>query len=192
MKKIYVFLATGFEIVECYAVVDILRRGKLDVVTVSITGDEKVTSSHGVTVVADALYENVDLSDAACLFLPGGMPGTLNLMAYKPLGEELKVAAEKETIVSAICAAPSVLGQLGLLVGKTCTSYPGFEDKLIEADYRVCGVVKDGNVVTGRGMGVAVDMGLALLEVLVDAETAENVKKSIQHPETLPENRIFC
>lgn len=191
MKKVYAFLADGFEIVECMAVVDVLRRGGLDVVTVSITDDVKVTSSHKVIVLADTVLKDIDASDADCLFLPGGMPGTTNLMACKALAEILKKASE-ETVISAICAAPSVLGQLGLLVGKTCTSFPGFEDKLIEADYRVCGVVKDGNVVTGRGMGVAVDMGLALLEVLADEETAAKIKAAIQHPDTLPENKIFC
>lgn len=193
MSKIYAFLADGFEVVECLAVVDVLRRAKLEVVTVSVTGKKEVESSHKVTVVADALWEEVDLSDAACLFLPGGMPGTLNLAAFRPLADALKAAQNREDcILAAICAAPSVLGQLGILVGKTCTCFPGFEDKLVEADYVTCGVVKDGRVITARGMGVAVDLGLALVEVLVSAEKSDEIRRAIQHPDTLPEKKIFC
>lgn len=192
MSKVYAFMADGFELVECLAVVDILRRGNIDVVTVSVTGQKEVTSAQKVIVIADALYEETDLSDADGLFLPGGMPGTLNLMKHKALGEELKKAALAGKLICAICAAPSVLGQLGILVGKTCTAYPGFEDKLVEADPKVCAVVKDGNVITARGMGVATDLGLVILSALTSQQTADAVKKSIQHPDTLPEQIIIC
>jgi 4-methyl-5(b-hydroxyethyl)-thiazole monophosphate biosynthesis len=185
MTEVYAFLAEGFEIVECLAVVDVLRRGGVEVQTVSVTGTRAVTSSHKVTVLADALLEEIDLSGARCLFLPGGMPGTTNLGACKPLVAALKVAAaDPDRHVAAICAAPSVLGQNGILVGKEATCFPGFEDKLIEAEYTGAGVVTDGNVTTGRGMGVAVDMGLELLKVLRSKEVSENVKKKIQHPDT--------
>jgi 4-methyl-5(b-hydroxyethyl)-thiazole monophosphate biosynthesis len=185
MAEVYAFLADGFEIVEALAVVDVLRRGKVEVETVSVSGKREVTCSHGITVLADKLLEEIDPGQARCLFLPGGMPGTLHLGACRPLVEALKAAAaDEERHVAAICAAPSVLGQNGILVGKEATCFPGFEDKLIEAEYTGAGVVTDGNVTTGRGMGVAVDLGLELLKILRGADTALDIKKKIQHPDT--------
>ncbi len=183
MAEVYAFLADGFEVVECLAVVDVLRRGRVDVKTVSIMGRKEVTCSHGVGVIADELFEDIDPKDAKCLFLPGGKVGTDNLMAYKPLISALKEAAADESRrVAAICAAPSVLGQNGILVGRQATCYPGFEDKLLEAEYVNTGIVTDGNVTTGRGMGVSVDMGLELLALLRDKETSERIKAQIQYP----------
>lgn len=185
MAEVYAFLADGFELVECLAVVDVLRRGGVDIQTVSITGKREVVSAQRVAVAADRLFEEVSPSEAKCLFLPGGMPGTTALGACRPLVAALKeAAADRNRHVAAICAAPSVLGQNGILVGREATCYPGFEDKLIEAEYTGAGVVTDGNVTTGRGMGVAVDMGLELLAVLRDRETSDQVKAQIQHPDT--------
>ncbi len=185
MAEVYAFLADGFEVVEALAVVDVLRRGRVDVKTVSITGKKEVTCSHGVGVIADELLEDIDPKEAKCLFLPGGKVGTDSLMACKPLIAALKCAAADESRrVAAICAAPSVLGQNGILVGRQATCYPGFEDKLLEAEYVNTGVITDGNVTTGRGMGVSVDMGLELLALLRDRETAERIKAQIQFPGT--------
>lgn len=186
MAEVYAFLADGFEIVECMAVVDVLRRGRVEVETVSVTGKRAVKSSHGIEVTADRLWEEIEAENAKMLFLPGGKQGTETLGAFKPLVSALKLAAQDaEKRVAAICAAPSVLGQAGILVGKDATCYPGFEDKLIEANYTGAGVVTDGNITTGRGMGVSVDMGLELLKLLRGEEIAEHVKKEIQHPKTL-------
>ncbi len=186
MAEVYAFLADGFELVECLAVVDVLRRGGVDVCTVSIMGKKQVKSAQQVTVLADALYDEVNVLEARCLFLPGGKVGTDNLGAFRPLVEELKrCAADEHRHVAAICAAPSVLGQNGILVGKEATCYPGFEDKLIEAEFTGAGVVTDGNVTTARGMGVSVDMGLELLKVLRDRETSDKIKAQIQHPDTI-------
>lgn len=185
MAEVYAFLADGFELVECLAVVDVLRRGKVDVQTVSVTGKKAVFSAQRVTVEADHLFEEINPSEARCLFLPGGKTGTEALGAYKPLIAALKeAAADGKRHVAAICAAPGVLGQNGILVGRQATCYPGFEDKLIEAEYTGAGVVTDGNVTTGRGMGVSVDMGLELLAVLRDRKTADRIKAQIQHPDT--------
>ena len=118
MAKIYEFLANGFEDIEGLAPVDILRRGGIDVVTVSITGSEFVETAHGITLKADAIFEDVDFSDADMLLLPGGMPGSANLNAHNGVREVLVKHNEAGKRIGAICAAPMVLGSLGLLDGK--------------------------------------------------------------------------
>lgn len=186
MAEVYAFLADGFELVEALAVVDVLRRGGVDVQTVSITGKKEVMSAQRVAVIADLLLDEAQLSEAECLFLPGGKAGTEALGACKPLVAALKeAAADERRHVAAICAAPSVLGQNGILVGREATCYPGFEDKLIEAEYTGAGVVTDGNVTTGRGMGVSVDMGLELLTVLRGSGVSEQIRAQIQHPSAI-------
>lgn len=187
MAEVYAFLADGFELVECMAVVDILRRGKVDVRTVSIGKSYEVTCSHGVRVIADELFDDIAPEKATMLFLPGGKKGTEALAGFRPLISALKKAADNQNRkVAAICAAPTVLGQNGLLAGKKATCYPGMEDRLIEAEYvDDAGVVTDGNIITGRGMGVSVDFGLELLKALRGEQAADIIKHQIQHPETI-------
>lgn len=179
MKKVYAFIADGSEEVECLAVVDILKRGGAEVVLTSV-GGKTVVGSHGIKIIADTTFDECDFSDADALFLPGGMPGTKNLAAHKGLCNLLLSA--KDVRLAAICAAPSVLGRLGLLRGKTATCFPGFEEELIGAKYSPVGVVTDGNITTARGLGFAVDLGLELLGLLEGKATAEKVKSAIQHP----------
>ena len=130
MSKVYVFLADGFEEIEGLTVVDLLRRAGVEVCTVSIMGKKMITGSHKITVEADALFEECDYKDADILVLPGGMPGTRYLGEHKELVQMLIDADKKQEGIAAICAAPSVLGQAGVLQGKKATSYPGFEDML--------------------------------------------------------------
>lgn len=179
--KIYAFLADGMEEVELLTVTDCLFRAKIETVLVSVMGRKEVVSSHKVTIVADCLIEDIDISDADLLFLPGGMPGTLNLGECDLLIEMLKkqVAAGKR--ISAICAAPSVLGLNGLLKGKRATCFPGFEDKLIGAEYTGEKTVTDGLVTTGKGMGAAIDMGLELVRILCGEEESLRIRKAIQY-----------
>ena len=134
MAKVYEFLATGFEELEALAPVDILRRGGMDVTTVSVIGSLFVESSHGVTIKADRLLEDVDLDDADLLLLPGGMPGSKNLNAHEGVRQALLDHAAKGRLIGAICAAPMVLGSLGLLQGKRATCSPGFEIYLSRVD----------------------------------------------------------
>ncbi len=179
MSKVYVFLADGFEMIEGLTVVDIMRRAKIDVVTVSIKDRKKVKSSHNVFIAADKTFEEVDFEDADMLVLPGGMPGTTNLGAYEPLTELLKKFYKEGRKIAAICAAPSVFGKLGFLEGRKATSYPGFEEELLGAEIVEDAVVTDGNVTTSRGMGTAIDFALNLTAQLTDADTAEKIAKSI-------------
>ena len=165
MSKVYVFLATGFEEIEALTPVDILRRGGVDVNLVSITGNEIVTGARGINVKADVLFEDLDKDAADMLVLPGGMPGTTNLMAYEPLMELVKTYNSKGKYVTAICAAPTIFGKIGLLSGKKATCYPGMEGDLTGADVKYESVVVDGNIVTSRGMGTALDFALKLLEI---------------------------
>lgn len=178
---VYAFLATGLEEVECLAVVDILRRGGIEVKLVSVTGELLVTGSHHIAIQADALIEDVDVSKAELLFLPGGVPGTPNLAACETLCAWLKEFDAEGKGLAAICAAPSVLGQLGLLQGKRATCYPGFEDQLTGAAVVGDGVVTDGNVTTARGLGYAIDLGLELVKRLAGAEKAQAIKDAIQY-----------
>lgn len=181
MNSIYAFLAEGFEEVECLFVVDLLRRAKFDVTLVSITGEKAVTGAHHITVLADVLFEEIDLTKADLLFLPGGVPGTPNLAAHKGLMEALKNHAANGKRLAAICAAPSILGMLNLLNGKKATCYPGWEDKLIGAICQPDGVVTDGLVTTARGLGFAMDLGLELISLMADPKTADDIKAKIQY-----------
>ncbi len=168
MSKVYEFLANGFEEIEALAPVDILRRGGQDVQTVSVTGQRKVESSHGVTIVADVLFEDVDLSDADMLLLPGGMPGSVNLNQHEGVRKALLAHHAKGRLIGAICAAPMVLGGLGLLQGKRATCSPGFETYLEGAEYthELCTI--DGTIITGEGPAASLPYAYQLLTMLTD------------------------
>ena len=162
----YVFLADGFEEIEALSVVDILRRCQIEVQTVSITENKQVTGSHGIPVLADIVLTDADTDQAQALILPGGLPGSDNLQACKPLENALKKAAKEGRIVAAICAAPKVLGVFELLSGKKATCYPGFEKELLGATPVTEKVVQDGNAITSRGAGTAADFAFALADAL--------------------------
>lgn len=176
---VYLFLANGFETIEALAVVDMLRRAKIDVKTVGVTG-EIVTSSHNIDVTADIEIDEFDIKDADAVVLPGGMPGTLNLEADKTVQGAIDYCVENKKYICAICAAPSILGHKGLLKGKEAICFPGFENDLTGAILSDKYVVTDGLIITARGAGVAVDFGLEIVKALKGEETAENVRKTIQ------------
>ena len=185
MPKVSAFVAPGLEEVECLAVVDILRRAGVAVDLVSVSDGPSVTGSHGITILCDTTFGEADFEAADCLFLPGGVPGTPNLAAHAGLTALLRRFADEGRRIAAICAAPSVPGQLGLLTGRKATCYPGWEDKLTGAEYTGAGVTTDGNFTTGRGLGCAVDLGLELVSLLISPEKAQAVKESIQHPDCI-------
>lgn len=181
MAKVYLFLADGFEEIEGLTVVDILRRANIETIMVSVTGKEYVTGSHQITVKADAVFEANDFSDGDMLVLPGGMPGTKNLSEHQGLDRLLRQFQEKGKKLSAVCAAPSVLGSKGLLKGKEATCYPGFEEALLGAQVKNEAVVADGNIITSRGMGTSIDFALSIVKSLAGEAEAAKIAKSIQY-----------
>lgn len=180
MKTMYVFLAEGFEEIEALAPVDVMRRAGLRVVMVSTAEDLVVKGAHGIPVVADAMFDAADYTDAALLFLPGGLPGATNLEAHEALGKLLVDKAAEDVIVSAICAAPLVLGGLGLLNGKQATCYPGFEGTMTGATYTAAKVTCDGNIFTACGPGAAWDLGFAFVEHFCGAEKSAELRQGMQ------------
>lgn len=148
---------------------------------VSISEDLFVTSSHNVVVKADKKISELESELPDVIFLPGGMPGTLNLGEHEDLKDIILKAVEQDKIMAAVCAAPSVYGQMGLLKGRKATCYPGFEDKLLGAEYQAEQVVVDGKFVTSQGMGTCIPLGLKLVELLSSEETAVQVKNSIRY-----------
>lgn len=179
MSKIAVFFATGYEEIEALTVVDILRRAGETVEMVSITGERTVTSSHNVTVEMNLLFSEVDFTTLDVLVLPGGLPGTTNLEAFAPLMEQVDAFVKAGKLVTAICAAPSILGHRGHLKGKTACSALSFEDHLEGAKVVKEPAVIDGDIITGRGMGAAVPFGLAILEKLQGKEAAQAMAEKI-------------
>lgn len=181
MKKVYAFLADGMEEVEALMVIDLLRRtNQLEVVTVSIKDELLVESSHNIKLYADQKIDEIDFSQGDCIFLPGGMPGTTNLGADETLMEQVVKYNEEGKLLAAICAAPSLFSKLGLLKDKNATSYPSFEEVMDCKSYGG-GVVTDGNIVTAKGLGVALEMGLELIRILVDEKTMKDVAAAIQY-----------
>lgn len=179
MKKLGVFMADGCEEIEALTVVDLARRAGIEVAMISVTGEKLVKGAHGINFQIDIPAEYMDFDMLDGIVLPGGMPGTLNLGKNEYVQKIIAQFASEGKLVSAICAAPSVLGEAGLLKGKKATSYPGFEDKLLGAEICTDAVVVDGNIITSRGMGTAIDFALAIIEYLVDKETADKLSTGI-------------
>lgn len=177
---IYVFLADGFEEIEALAPVDVLRRAGLTVQTVGVTG-KTVTGSHNISVTADiTLAEMVLNEDVQAVVLPGGMPGAKNLDADETVSRAIAFAVKRGKLLCAICAAPFLLGKRGLLQGRTAICFPGFEKDLTGAGISDEAVCRDGNIITAKGMGVATEFGLKIVETLLDAQTAAELRATIQ------------
>ncbi len=183
MKKVYVFLADGFEDVEALIPVDVWRRGGLDVTTVSISDFPLVQSAHGVNIEADIMFEQGDFSDADLLFLPGGMPGATNLFEHKGVCKAVVDQALAGKKVAAICASPAVvLAPLGILEDKKATCYPGFEQMLAENNAEYTGdlyTVAD-NVTTGEGPAAAFPFAYELLNQLVNKQTSDQIAEGMR------------
>lgn len=178
---VYILLAPGFEEAEALVPVDMLRRANIETATVSITG-EPVPGSHGVTVLADVTLDDVDLSRADMIVLPGGGPGYKNLGKEPRVEQLVRKAAERGLWLAAICAAPTLLGRWGLLEGKNAVCYPGMEEGLTGAQPQMDqGVVVAGKVITGRAAGSAFDFGLTLVETLAGKEESDKVRHGIYY-----------
>ena len=176
---IYIFLAEGFEEMEALAPVDILRRAGLEVTTVGVTG-KIVSGSHKIPVTADITVDEVCYDNMDAVVLPGGLPGTHNLDASEIVRNAVDHCVKNDKFVAAICAAPSVLGHMGILEGKKATCFPGFEKELKGAEYTAEAVTVDGKIVTGKGAGVSIRFALKLTELLKDKETADKLHASMQ------------
>ncbi len=179
MKKVAVLLADGFEEIEALTVVDLLRRATIYVDTVSVTEEYIVHGAHGINVQTEDLFDEVNFVDFDMIVLPGGMPGTLNLEEHNGVRRVVKDFCETGKYVGAICAAPSILGGMGLLKGKRAACYPSVEDKLPGAVIARVPVAQDGNIITSRGLGTAIDFSLRLIEVLSDKLKADEIAESI-------------
>lgn len=174
---IYMFLANGFEEIEALMPLDLMRRAGLSVTTVGIGGLD-ITGSHGITVKADMLDSELADNAPECVILPGGMPGTKNLDASPVVHKALDSALDNNSLICAICAAPMILGKRGILRGKKATCFPGFEEYLDGAT--VGGrVVRDGQVVTGIGMGAALEFGIEIVAALCGREAAEKLAAAV-------------
>ncbi|MCM1134130.1 MAG: DJ-1/PfpI family protein [Clostridium sp.] len=179
MSKVCIFFGEGYEEIEALTVVDILRRQRIDAKMVSITDEKVVTGSHGIPVQMDGVLKDVNFDEIDAIVLPGGLAGTKNLEACEALMAQVDAFAASGKLVCAICAAPSILGHRGILNGKKAIVYPGFEKELEGASVVYEPAVRDGNVITGRGMGCAIPFSLAILEYLVDKEAADAMAEKI-------------
>jgi 4-methyl-5(b-hydroxyethyl)-thiazole monophosphate biosynthesis len=180
MKRVVVPLARGFEEIEAVVVIDILRRADLDV-RVAGVGGRTVTGAHGITVECDGLIEDCGAGGTDAVVLPGGMPGTANLGGSEAVRALVAGVDEAGGVVAAICAAPTVLDSLGLLEGKSATSHPAHQQEMMRCNYSDDRVVVDGNVVTSRGAGTAVEFAAQLVRMLTSPENANDILTRIVH-----------
>jgi protein deglycase len=178
MPRVVVILADGFEEVEAIAIIDVLRRAEIDTVIAGLH-DNHVTSARNVKVIPDTDIKTVKADDFDMIVLPGGQPGSDNLNADPRVKELIRSFSEKGKFIGAICAAPYVLANAGVLAGKRTTSYPSYKGKLGNARYEEKSVVVDENVLTSRGAGTALAFGLAIVEKLVSKDKALKIKDAM-------------
>ncbi len=178
MPRVAVILADGFEEVEAIAVIDVLRRAGIDTVVAGLH-EGPVASARSVKVIPDALIDTVKADDFDMIVLPGGQPGSDNLNADPRVKELIRSFSDRGKLTGAICAAPYVLANAGVLRGKRATSYPSYKEKLGGAAYEEKAVVIDGNVLTSRGAGTALSFGLAIVETLISRDKAEKIRDAM-------------
>lgn len=174
--KVYLHLAEGFEEIEALGVVDVLRRANIVIETVSITGKKEVTGSHDIIIIADRLFEEADYDQVDMIVFPGGMPGAENLEKHEGLMEKIKEFNHQDKWIAAICAAPKILGKLGILKNKIATCYPGYEIELKGAQISYNPVVQSGKIITSRGPGTTILFALKIVEVLNGSDIADKLK----------------
>jgi len=181
MSKAVIFFAPGCEECEGLLCVDLLRRAGVEVTIAAVGGERNVTSARGITVVADALAEEVDYEAFDACILPGGLPGVTNLKADATVQKTCVEFAAAGKVVAAICAAPTALAQFGVLQGKKATVYPGMGGELTAAGAECTGlpITVDGNIITGEALGAAIPFALALARVLAGPDAAARVKNAI-------------
>ena len=179
MSKVLCCFAPGLEECEGLVSVDLLRRAGVDVTIAAVSEKRRIVGAHGIQIDCDALLTEVDYSAYDALLLPGGMPGTENLFEDEIVRALACDYAEAGRIVAAICAAPTVIGRLGLLKSRRATCYPGCEDRLFAAEHVDADTVRDGNIITGRALGAAIPFALEVIAALEGNDAAQTVKSSI-------------
>lgn len=180
MSAVAVLYADGFETIEGLTIVDVLRRGGVRTTMVSIMGTRDVVSSHQITVTCDATFDEVDFADYDYVVLPGGMPGTKNLRADERVCDVVRDFIQHKH-VAAICAAPSILAELGLLEGRHATCFPGYDVEFPEGAFvGPKTVVTDGNLITASAMGQALPFALAVLKDIAGEVAVKKVREGVQ------------
>lgn len=177
MKKLLVFIADGTEEVEVLTVVDYLRRAEVEVDLVSVGESGKIKGAHDVYIGADMTIDEIKENNYDAIYVPGGMPGAENIKNTEKAISLIKEGFENKKIISALCAAPIVLEEAGVLEGKDFTCYPGFEDEIKSGNYKDQNVVVDENVITGKGPAIAAELAFKLIEALVGKEKSEEVRE---------------
>jgi 4-methyl-5(b-hydroxyethyl)-thiazole monophosphate biosynthesis len=185
-KKIAVHLAEGFEEIEAISIIDVLRRAELEVLVVSVTGKLEVSGAHQIRVIADTLFEEVNYDELFMIVLPGGMPGASNLDAHAGLKNQIKRFDQQNRPLAAVCAAPMVFGNLGILNGKQAVCYPGFEKYLKGAEVLTVPAIESGHIITGRGIGAILEFALMIVKRAVSAEKSELIARQI-----LVESKVY-
>lgn len=177
---LYMLFAEGFEEVEAIATLDVIRRAGIEIKSVGI-GSKTVIGAHSIPVVCDLTENEIVLDDSLNgIILPGGMPGTTNLMSNSTVDSAIDFCAENNLLISAICAAPMILGRKGLLENKEAVCFPGFEEELKGAKVSSDFVCKDGNIITAKGMGSAINFGLEIVAYYNGYESAKSLKQTLQ------------
>ncbi|MCF8361417.1 MAG: DJ-1/PfpI family protein [Prolixibacteraceae bacterium] len=180
MTRIAIHLANGFEEMEAIVPADVWRRAGFQVELVSITNDLQVYGSHDINVLADKTFEQADYTKFDMIYLPGGVTGANNLDNHEGLEKQLKIFAESDKVIGAICAAPLVLGHKNLLKGKKATCFPGFEDELLGAEIMGESIVTDGKIITGKGAGVAMQFALTVVAYFRGQKVADELAAKMQ------------
>lgn len=184
MTKVLTILAPGFEEIEAITPINVLDRAQIEVIFVSATNQYEVEGAHKIKIKTDFLLSEVDYQQFDLLFLPGGMPGTLNLSQTPEVQKVVSFFAENNKFIAAICAAPSILGERNLLENHTVTCYPGWENKLHGANITTNNVEVSGNFITGRGVGAALDFALTIVSILKSKELAVELARKMVYQST--------
>ncbi len=178
MERVFVPLAEGFEEIEAITIIDVLRRAGVEVITAGVDKKE-IKGAHGIIVTADRNLEEIHGYDFTGIVLPGGMPGAANLRDNDKILEIIKDINEESGLVAALCAAPIVLEEAGVLKDKRATSFPDFDKEMPSCNYQAEKIVQDGNIITSRGPGLALEFAIYLVEYLVSSSEAASLKEAM-------------
>ncbi|MDO5109106.1 MAG: DJ-1/PfpI family protein [Erysipelotrichaceae bacterium] len=187
--KCAIFLADGFETCEGLITIDMLRRASIPIDMISMNNTLEVTTSHGVRLFAEKLFSEIDPAEYDVLIMPGGKLGTINLESSEALKAVFRSHFERGALTCAICAAPSILGHMGILEGKKYTCFPSFNEDGFNGEYQMELAVTDGNLITGRGMGATIEFARQIIMALADEATLAKVEAGMQYEHSFRNNK---